>query len=96
MNIHYRLILVASVISAAPLVTHAGSLECQGNIISAGASVDDLLDACGEPTSRNGANWTYQVPGSIPQVVTVGNGMIMFIRDADESGSSASPMGDHP
>jgi hypothetical protein len=88
--------MLASVISAVPLVSYAGSLECDGNIISPGATEQELLDACGEPTSRNGANWTYQVPGSISQVVTVGNGLIMFIRDADEAVPSGSPMGDHP
>ena len=96
MNIKSRSILLASVISAVPLVSYAGSLECQGNIISPGATEQELLDACGEPTSRNGANWTYQIPGSISQEVTVGNGLIMFIRDADEVGSSGSPMGNHP
>ena len=81
MDVKNRMILVAGVMLAAPFVSHAGSLECQGNIISQGATEQELLNACGEPTSRNGANWTYQIPGSIAQVVTLGEGLIMFIRD---------------
>jgi hypothetical protein len=81
----------------APLVTNAGSLECRGTIVSEGDSEERLLDACGDPTSREGPDWTYATPGSLPQVITIGNGVIMFIRDADEvPAASGSPLGDHP
>jgi len=97
MNTYYRSILAAILISAAPLVSVAGSLECQGNIISTGVTEAQLLEACGEPTSRNGANWRYDMPGSLPMVVIFGNGVAMFIREADdELDSSASPLGDPP
>ncbi len=96
MIVNQRLILLASVISAMPLISHAGSLECQGTIISQGATERELLNACGEPTSRDGENWIYQVPGSIEQVVTLSNGFIMFIRDADAVNLSGSPMKDQP
>jgi hypothetical protein len=100
MNTYDRSILTAILISAAPLVSYAGSLECQGNIISTGVTEEQLLEACGEPTSRNGANWKYERPGSLPVVVTFGNGVAMFIRDADDDDdgldSSASPLGDPP
>ena len=98
MNPGLRSLLVASVISAAPLVGYAESLECQGNIISPGVTEEQLLEACGEPTSRDGANWRYDIPGSLPMVVTFGNGVAMFIRDVndDSLGSSASPLGDPP
>jgi len=97
MNTYDRSILAAILISAAPLVSYAGSLECQGNIISTGVTETQLLEACGEPTSRNGANWRYDMPGSLPMVVTFGNGVVMFIREADdELDSSASPLGDPP
>ena len=98
MNTYDRSILAAIFISAAPLVSFAGSLECQGNIISTGVTEAQLLEACGEPTSRNGANWTYDMRGSLPMVVTFGNGVAMFIRDAEDDGldSSASPLGDPP
>ena len=98
MNTCERSILAAIFISAAPLVSFAGSLECQGNIISTGVTEAQLLKACGEPTSRNGANWTYERAGSLPMVVTFGNGVAMFIRQAGDDGldSSASPLGDPP
>lgn len=96
MDIKNCLIPVTIMMLTVPFASHAGSLECQGNIISQGDTEQQLLDACGEPTSRDGANWTYQVPGSIAQVVTLGDGLIMFIRDADEVDTSGTPMEDHP
>jgi hypothetical protein len=96
MSLKFGLILAASVISAASLVAHAGSLECQGNIVSPGITEAQLLQACGDPTSRNGADWIYKRPGSIPVVVTLGNGVVMFIRDADSETAPASPLGDPP
>ena len=99
MRLKYGLILAVSGFFAASLVAHAGSLECQGNIISTGVTEAQLLEACGEPTSRDGANWRYETPGSLPMVVTFGNGVAMFIREAEDDdglGSSASPLGSPP
>ena len=97
MNTNHRSILAAILISAAPLFTYAGSLECHGNIISQGDTEQQLLDACGNPTSRDGADWLYEMPGSLPVVVTIGNGVVMFIRDVDEvKASPTNPLGDHP
>jgi hypothetical protein len=97
MNTTGHTILAALMISLAPLVSHATSLECKGDFISAGITEAQLLQACGDPTSRNGADWVYKRPGSIPVVVTLGNGVVMFIRDADgELDAPASPLGDHP
>ncbi len=96
MNLRYGVFLAGISLSAAPMVTHARTLECQGTIISEGDTEQQLLDACGEPTSRQGANWQYDVPGSLPAVVTLGEGLVMFIRDAGEVDPSGSPLGDHP
>jgi hypothetical protein len=54
------LLILVSVMSPS---AYAASLECNGNIISAGITEEELLDACGEPTSRNGANWVYHRAG---------------------------------
>lgn len=98
MSLVLRFLLVAGVITAAPLAGYAASLECQGNIISTGVTEEQLLEACGEPTARDGANWRYDIPGSLPMVVTFGNGVAMFIRDVNDDSldSSASPLGDAP
>ena len=97
MNPNYRSILVAISMSAAPLVTYAESLECHGDIVSQGDTEEQLLQACGNPTSRDGADWLYEMPGSIPVMITIGNGVVMFIRDADEANASTTnPYGDHP
>ena len=97
MNLKYRSILAAVLVAAVPLVTCASSLECHGNIISQGDTEEQLLKNCGNPTSRDGADWLYEVRGSLPVVVTIGNGVVMFIRDADEVNvSPTNPLGDHP
>ena len=90
--------MLTILVSVMSLPVYAVSLECKGNIISAGITEQDLLDACGEPTSRNGANWIYHRPGSLPVMVTFGNGVAMFIRDveSEDSDSPSAPFGDHP
>jgi hypothetical protein len=97
MYLRFSLAVGAISLWAVPLVTHAGSLECRGTIVSEGDSEQQLLEACGDPASREGSNWTYEFPGSLPRVVSIGNGVIMFIRDADEvPAASGSPLGDSP
>lgn len=98
MNIKCCSMLLPVLLSVLSLPAYAASLECNGNIISAGITEQDLLDACGEPTSRDGANWIYHRPGGLPVMVTFGNGMAMFIRDVDSEDYTApsAPFGDHP
>lgn len=97
MSSKYQSIVAAGFIVVAPLTAYAGSLECHGTIVSAGDTEQQLLETCGNPSSRNGADWTYEIPGSQPVLVTLGNGVVMFIRDVDEAkASNESPLGDHP
>ena len=94
---NYHSILAAILISAAPFVTYADSLRCHGDIISRGDTEQQLLDACGNPISREGADLLYEMPGSLPVVVTIGGGVISFIRNRDESDAfTKHPMGDRP
>ena len=96
MNPKYWSVMLLFLVSVMTSSVYAVSLECNGNIVSAGVTEEQLLDTCGEPTSRNGANWVYHKPGSIPILVTFGNGIVMFIRDVDSENDPASPLGDHP
>ena len=98
MNPNYSSILAAILILAAPFVTYADSLRCDGDIISPGNTEQELLDACGNPTSREGADWLYEIPGSLPLVVTLSMGVITLIRDLDESDAAfgTHPLGDRP
>lgn len=97
MKLKFHAILSAVLIAAAPPAAEAGSLACQGNIISPGVTEAQLLEACGEPTSRNGSEWIYKMPGDFPMVVTFGiDGVVSFIRDATDLDSPASPLGDSP
>ena len=87
------LLILVSVMSSS---VYAVSFECNGNIVSTGITEEQLLNTCGEPTSRKGANWFYRIPGSTPIMVTLGNGVVNFIREVDSEDSPASPLGDHP
>jgi hypothetical protein len=97
MNLKDHLVLYVVLAAALPLTTQAGSLECQGNFISPGITEAELLQACGEPQSRDGAEWIYKMPGDFPMVVTFGDDRVVtFIRDATDLDSPASPLGDSP
>jgi hypothetical protein len=98
MNPNYSSILAAILILAAPSLTYADSMRCDGDIISPGNTEQELLVACGNPTSREGADWLYEMPGSLPLVVTISMGVITLIRDLDESDAAfgTHPLGDRP
>ena len=92
----HRSILAATLIFAAPQISHAGSMRCGGNIISPGITQQELLEACGQPVSRRGGDWLYKKRGSISMVVTISGGIVTFIRDEDESDAFGHPYGDRP
>lgn len=97
MNMKLHTALYSILIATAPLVARAGSLECQGNIISPGITEAQLLAACGEPVSRNGAEWRYQMPGDLPMIVVTGvDGEVIMIKDATDLDTPAAPLGDTP
>jgi hypothetical protein len=89
---------VAILILAAPFVTYADSMRCDGDLISPGDTEQQLLDACGNPISREGADLLYEMPGSSPLVVTISMGVVTFIRNLDESDAAfgTHPLGDRP
>jgi len=92
-----RSMLAAILISAAPFIACAESLRCGGDIISPGDTEQQLLDACGSPTAREGDDWLYEMPGSLPVVVSIGRGVVTFIRNRDESDAfTEHPLGDRP
>jgi hypothetical protein len=96
MKLRFCSILPVILVAAAPAAL-AGSLECQGNFISPGITETQLLEACGEPASRNGSKWIYKMPGDFPMVVTFGvDGVVTFIRDATDLDSPDAPLGDAP
>ncbi len=96
MSLMHRSILAAVFICAAPHVSWADSLRCGGNIISPGVTEQELLNACGNPTSRRGDDWLYKKRGSIPMVVSVSRGVVTYIRNMEESGAFRHPYGDRP
>jgi hypothetical protein len=57
----------------------ADSMECNGNLVSSGDSEASVLENCGEPTSRDGDQWTYQAEDSLSKIVTFGGGVVLTI-----------------
>jgi hypothetical protein len=97
MHAIHRSIISAVLISAVPFASRGESLRCEGDIISQGDTEQKLLETCGQPASREGNDWLYKSPGSLPVVVTVGRGLVMFIRTQDVAETFIEhPMGDPP
>jgi hypothetical protein len=74
----------------------ADSMECNGNLVSSGDSQASVLENCGEPTSRNGDQWTYQVDDSLSKIVTFGGGVVLTISDGNFPGFQDTPFENQP
>ena len=97
MTLIHRSMLATLLIFTVSSVSYADSLRCSGKIIKRGYTEQQVLDACGQPTSVDGGNWLYEKPGSQPVVVTIGRGVVTFIRSKHESGAFGEhPYGDRP
>ena len=80
----------------AATAANADSMECNGNLVSSGDSQATVLQNCGEPASRDGDQWTYQVEGSLPKIVTFGGGVILTIKNGNFSGFQTTPFENEP
>ena len=88
-------ISITLLLTAATSAT-ADSMECNGNLVSSGDSQATVLENCGEPTSRNGDRWTYQVDDSLSRIVTFGGGVILTITDGNFPGFQNTPFENQP
>ena len=82
-------------LTAATAVT-ADPMECNGNLVSSGDSQATVLKNCGEPTSRNGDQWTYQIDDSLSKIVTFGGGVVLSITDGNYPGFQSTPFENQP
>jgi hypothetical protein len=74
----------------------ADSMECNGNLVSSGDSPDTVLQNCGEPTSRNGDQWIYQVDDQLSRIVTFEGGVVSTITDGNFPGFQSTPFENQP
>jgi hypothetical protein len=90
--------LIAVVLLAAASGVSADSMECNGNLVSSGDSMQTVLQNCGEPTSRNGDQWIYQPPNQDvpPNVVTFSNGLVDTITEGNFPGFKSTPFENAP
>ena len=89
-------LIASTLLLAATTSATADSMECNGNLVSSGDSQETVLENCGEPTSRNGDQWTYQVEGSLPKIITFGGGVVLTISDGNFPGFQNTPFEDQP
>jgi hypothetical protein len=90
-------VFISIVLSLAGLsVSRAAPMECNGNLVSAGDTEQQVLATCGEPTSRRDNRWIYEREGDLPKILIFGDGVVMTIEDGEDPGfGSSSPLGDH-
>jgi len=94
-NTMLRCILV-SISLAATAITRASPLECNGNLVSVGATEQQVLAMCGEPTSRKENRWIYQREGDLPEILIFADGVVTEIKVGDDPGfGNTSPLGEH-
>lgn len=74
----------------------ADSMQCNGNLVSTGDTQATVLKNCGEPTSRNGDQWIYQIDNQFSKIVTFGGGVVLTITDGNFPGFKNTPFENEP
>ena len=81
---------------AVTAIASASPLECNGNLVSVGATEQQVLAICGEPTARRENRWIYQREGDLPEILIFADGVVTEIKVGDDPGfGNTSPLGDH-
>jgi hypothetical protein len=93
---HFWTLITATLLLIAASSATADSMQCDGNLVSTGDSQATVLQNCGEPTSRNGDQWTYQVDDSLSRIVTFGGGVVLTITDGNYPGFQNTPFENQP
>jgi Protein of unknown function (DUF2845) len=91
-----RTVISFTLMLTAAASTSADSMQCDGNLVSTGDSQETVLENCGEPTSRNGDQWTYQIDDTLSRIVTFGGGVVLTITDGNFPGFQNTPFEDQP
>jgi len=92
----FRVCITTVLLLMAATSAIADSMECNGNLVSSGDSQATVLENCGEPTSRNGDQWTYQVGDSLSKIVSFGGGVVLTITDSNFPGFKNTPFENQP
>jgi hypothetical protein len=92
----FRAFITAALLLTGATSAIADSMECNGNLVSSGDSQESVLESCGEPTSRNGDQWTYQLDDSLSKIVTFGGGVVLTISDGNYPGFQNTPFENQP
>ncbi|MGB7934788.1 MAG: DUF2845 domain-containing protein [Gammaproteobacteria bacterium] len=89
-------LITATLLLIAATSATADSMECNGNLVSSGDSQATVLQNCGEPASRDGDQWTYQVDDQMSRIVTFGGGVVLTITDGNFPGFQNTPFENQP
>ena len=74
----------------------ADSMQCNDNLVSTGDTQATVLKNCGEPTTRNGDQWVYQITNQLSKIVTFGGGVVLTITDGNFPGFKNTPFENEP
>jgi hypothetical protein len=94
--ITFRVFSTATLLLTAATSAIADSMECNGNLVSSGDSQESVLENCGQPTTRSGDQWTYQIDDALSKIVTFGGGVVLTITDGNFPGFKNTPFENEP
>ena len=90
------IVIYFTLLQAVTTYANADPMYCNGNLVSTGDSQESVLQSCGEPTSRDGDQWTYQLGDSLSKIVTFGGGVVLTITDGNFPGFKSTPFENQP
>jgi len=80
-----RIVLYLSVLVAAIAGPALGEqLRCGTEIIEHGDTEAKVLEACGEPTSREAGTWYYSSPNELTREITFVDGEVRIIKVGEQ------------
>ena len=93
-----RMVTAAILLLTATTRVNADSMQCNGNLVSTGDSMQTVLQTCGEPDARNGDQWIYRSPNedALSNIVTFSDGLVDSITAGNFPGFKTTPFEDQP
>jgi hypothetical protein len=93
-----RMVIAVNLLFTATASVNADTMECDGNLVSPGDTMQTVLQNCGEPSSRNGDQWIYQSQDqdTPSNIVTFSGGLVDSISVGNFPGFQNTPFENKP
>jgi hypothetical protein len=89
--------ILISPLLLAPFDASADSMYCEnGNLVSSGDTMANVVENCGKPISRRDDQWVYQSQGGLSKIVTFSDGLVVSITDGNFPGFQNTPFENEP